>query len=194
MMEYGINPFVMRQTDTNFAGTFLTEKDINTIIEWVNAHQEEGYEGYAPFVRNFRIPVEILENTTCGEAEITSENVHLLKSGYKMRVGGETRGELRYLTRWFEGLPKQKAASVTACFYSTKHMAEVEKSQTYGISWDLITVLGGANPAVDPSTIMAPETIIRNAMGAEFGGSGKSIDRAFYEKMVDHATSHAIIG
>jgi len=191
-MMYGINGFVVRQTQPGFAGTSTTMDDLRQIVQVVT-QTCSFYEGYAPYVRNFKIPVGILSATTCGEAEITAENLHLLKSGYKVRAGGKERGEVPHLTRWFEGVPKPPAKAVTAVFYSKEHLVE-EGVEVDGDEWDLITVLGGANPEIDPASVMYPETILRNALGKEFGGSGKPIDREFYERMVDHASRYALIG
>ena len=183
------NTFVMRQTDPAFAGTVVTEADIEVICDYINLREDKGREGYAPFVTKWDIPVNLLTGTYCGEAEITPENSHLLKSGYKTR----REGELPYLTRWFEGMEKPEATRVVAICYSREQLSS-EKESVNGLKGDLILVLAGPSREVDPSDTMDPATMLRNALGKEFGGSGHPLDREMYVRMCEYYDSHALIG
>ena len=183
------NGFVLRQTKPDFAGTVVTEVDLEAILTYINLREEKGREGYAPFVTKWDIPTNLLTGTYCGEAEITDDNKHLLKSGYKTR----REGELPYLTRWFEGLNKPLATRVVAICYSREQL-EAEGEKVTGIKGDLILVLGGPDKDVDPSDTMDPATMLRNALGKEFGGSGHPLNKEMYIKMCAYYDKHALIG
>lgn len=117
-------------------------------------------------------------------AKITPENEHLLKSGYKAR----REGELPVLTRWFEGLPKPVAKYVTLVVYSKEQLAK-EGTATQA-DWGVVAVLASDSPY---DLLMTPCTMIRNHLGAEFGGSGVPIDRDIYMCSVEQWSNHAMI-
>jgi len=112
-----------------------------------------------------------------------------LKTKYETRPGDER--DIPHLVRYFprnsvEPLP---AKVVKLILYSQEQL-EKEKSNPTGFDWDLISV--NADP-YDEKVPMVPFTLIRNALGSEFGGSGSKLDREVYLDAVLFWDCHAMV-
>lgn len=151
--------------------------------------------GYAPFCRLLFVP-----NFTGAKApvvEITADNLHLLQSKYTSRV----ESELPYLSRSFprDSIMTPRAVWLCLALYTARHLVEVEDDgcDFLGITYDresdwvIVNVMGVMTSEEQPLT---PETMTRNALGPEFGGSGQPIDWSAYRESVAFWSKHAIVG
>lgn len=128
-----------------------------------------------------------------GTLKITKENEHLLKSGYFKRA----EHELPVLTRWFpsDKIEKREAKFLDLILYS-KEQIELENSKTgvqnmeYDCPWSIVSVKFQDE---DYETPMTPITMMRNALGKEYGGSGVPLDIKKYEESVKYWSENAII-
>ena len=147
-------------------------------------------DGYAPFCKLIRLPAASVGPLRDGVLEITDENRRFLRSGYKAR----TPEELPVLSRWFEGVDAPLASIVDLVVYSHEQLA-IEARESGGDdvpppdSWGVVAIL--ASDGKDQP--MAPETILRNALGPAFGGSGRELNRNAYMASVEFWESHALV-
>jgi len=137
-------------------------------------------DGYAPFCK-----LHVHRNwtdTPCQAVRIDDDNRSRLRSGYEAR----TAGELPVLVRWFEGLAPVRATWLIAILYSRNQMRE--EGEDIGADWAVVGCLATERPEETP---MAPITMMRNALGVEFGGSGVPLDPIAYRRSVDFWNTHA---
>jgi hypothetical protein len=184
IMNYELSDFISRQTKPEFVGTKVTEEQLNTIVQYINDHPDGWRPGNRTGVIVWDVPLDLV-SLKCPVAEITKDNMHMLVSKYKARRAGE----LPVLVRYFEGLEKVFPYSIEAVVY-TREQLESEKEVCFGFKGDLIVVLANRYPG---ESLMDPNTVIRNALGAEFGGSGHPIDRGYYTKSVEFWDTHALV-
>jgi len=94
-----LDPFAERQFMLNGSSSSLIDHDAADFVKRINILYEEGgkklVDGYAPFCKHLFVPNFTPANP--GAVKITTENEHLLRSGYQAR----TDKELAVLTRWF---------------------------------------------------------------------------------------------
>lgn len=182
-----------------FAGTKITDIESADFLDNMKvALTPEGTpsssafvtDGYAPFcklvfIRNFTNA----ENPVC---EIADDNRHLLQSGYKLREGA-LPGEVRYLARWmpqveWENYFSSVAPWLMVILYNKEALAGdkivIEED------WGIVSINAVTTPEEQP---MAPETMLRNALGSDFGGSGVDLNREEYEKACEFWSNHALI-
>ena len=79
---------------------------------------------------------------------------------------------------------------LTVVLYSKKHLKK-EKEEFTGCDYDIICI--NAEPFADIDVPMTPATMLRNHLGADFGGSGVPIDKEKYKKSVEFWSNHAMI-
>jgi hypothetical protein len=99
-------------------------------------------------------------STRCLTVPITSDNQHLLRSGYEARQ----RSELPVLVRWFEGVEPPVAQYLLPILYSREQLL-AEGTPIEG-DWGVVGCLYTGEPAEIP---MAPITMMRNALGVREG-------------------------
>ena len=137
-------------------------------------------EGYAPFCK-----LHVHRNWTSTRGSviaITEENRHRLRSAYEAR----NREELAVLVRWFEGIEPPVAEYLVPILYSAEQLAR-EGSPIEG-DWGIVGCLYTMEPAEIP---MVPNTMMRNTLGVEEGGSGVPMDREAYRRSVAFWERHA---
>eukprot|EP00218_Dolichomastix_sp_CCMP3274_P005548 CAMPEP_0170161954 /NCGR_PEP_ID=MMETSP0033_2-20121228/76851_1 /TAXON_ID=195969 /ORGANISM="Dolichomastix tenuilepis, Strain CCMP3274" /LENGTH=205 /DNA_ID=CAMNT_0010399579 /DNA_START=477 /DNA_END=1094 /DNA_ORIENTATION=- len=196
-----LDEFAERQwtTDESFQGTRLAHIDRAEFVRRVHEAHAAGaplHDGYAPFCKHIFIPNFV--GAKVGTLPITSENEHLLRSGYNAR----TPAELPVLTRWFPkdsvGEPPE-AAFLDVILYSREQIA-LERSDMAakqdraelpeGVPWGIISIKAQAEGFETP---MQPITMMRNALGREEGGSGVSLSRDKYTESVTYWSNNAPI-
>lgn len=190
-----LDPFCLRQFDEpEYTGTKIDfdkaefEDRVNTIFV---AGKAPLVDGYAPFCKHLFIP------NFCGAKmnylKIERDNEALLRSGYDAR----TEEELPVLVRWFplETAPTPPEAEwLDIILYSReqirKEAAARGRSDEEDAPWGIISVKA---QNVNYELPMQPITMMRNALGAEEGGSGVSLDREAYSASVAFWSRHAPI-
>ena len=208
MKTVGLTKFVMRQTESNFAGTQVSGEQLEILVniatEMMNSSMPGMIkDGNDPWVKiatiypsHPRVPDE-LDTIKYPVVEITQENEPLLLTGYKARQDGE----FPVLSRWFhpyaggdhrvEGISPHH---VDVILYTKEQLvAEGKKSgmpDYSGADFDVVSV----NAEMEEKVPMLPITLLRNALGKEYGGSGAELDPKTYAKAVEFWHRHAMIG
>lgn len=169
-----IDKFALRQfNNPTYTGTQVVY-DAKDFESKVNDYYESGHvklvDGYAPFCKHLFVPN--FADVRCGYTPITNENKHLIESIYESRKENELPVLIQYID-------KNKVEAPIATFldiilYSREQitaeniaMGEVPPSDTS--PWGIISVKG---QLTDFELPMQPITMMRNALGKEFGGSG----------------------
>jgi len=221
-MKIKLTEFALRHFDKTFGGTKILdmtpedfEKEINldgifkalemhtniTIIPYTHpmdpTQLTEGIkvmDGYAPFCK--LLAIRNFTDAKVGSMPITVENYIYLRSGYSAR----RESELPVSSRWLElPLRKPKAEWLVLVLYDKKqieeesmHNAAVGKEtfKKFEADWGIVAILGQNHPNEEP---MKPETMLRNALGVEEGGSGVALDREKYLESVDFWSENATV-
>jgi len=176
-------------------------------------------EGYAPFCK--LLFVENFTEAKVGSLPITLENYQYLRSGYSARREEELPTFSRWL-ELPTGIPKAEWLCIV-CYdqvqmtkesmpketkmydeYVDKRKNETLPSETF-FSWlksnsisyttykdlyGVVAILGQSHPGEEP---MKPETMLRNALGVEEGGSGHKLNKEDYLKSVDFWDKNATV-
>ena len=67
---------------------------------------------------------------------------------------------------------------------------DLSGASEFDADWGVVAILGQSHPNEEP---MKPETMLRNALGIEEGGSGVPLDREQYLKSVDFWSNNATV-
>jgi len=192
-----LDPFVLRQfDDPQYTGTRITF-DKATCEDKINEYFESGehplVDGYAPFCKHVFVPNFIGESIRVPYLEITPDNEGKMRSGYDVR----TEQELPVLVRWFpaETAPEPAVATfLDIILYSReqirKEAAAMGRTDEQDAPWGIISIKA---QSVDYELPMQPITMMRNALGADEGGSGVAMDREAYTNSVSFWSKHAPI-
>ena len=143
-------------------------------------------DGYAPFCKHLFIPNTFTTVATAC-AEITKENQRFLRSGYEARRANE----LAVLVQWIDinEVQPQKAMFLDIILYSKAQITlenaatgvdDVHGAEDY--EYGIVSVKG---QDVDFEQPMQPITMMRNALGKEYGGSGVPLDLDKYRASVE---------
>ena len=208
-MKIKITDFGARHFDSKFGATKILnysleefEKKVNemTIDEisnriGTNIQIVKKYpiiDGYAPFCK--LLPIDNFTDARVGSLPITLENYQYLRSGYSAR----TKNELPVLSRFFDlPIPVPKAEYLMLVLYSKEQIEKGAREQDnttelfgFDADYGIVAVLGqDVNIEIPP----CPITIMRNALGIEYGGSGVPIDNDRYAKSIEYWSCHAIV-
>ena len=177
MKNIKITDFARRHFKKEFKGTKIldkTPKEVESLINKLNPIKS--IDGYADFCK--LLVFDNFTNAKPGTIEITDDIKPYIKSGYKSR----NENELAILSRWVK-LPYEvkKANYLIFVVYSKKQLIKESKDNSFDGDWGVVAILGQNNKDEEP---MKPETMFRNALGVEEGGSGVKIDREKYKKSV----------
>jgi len=191
-----ISEFALRHFDPKFGGTkilSLEPKEFENILNReLIANIDQGaetsisamHDGYAPFCK--LIAVKNFTDARVGCVPITVANHQYIRHGYSKRRDGE----LETSSRWLElPVPAPRANYLMVIVYDkeqmdkealaeyNKKMAEggidslgLEKPEPFSGEWGVVAILGQHGSEEEP---MKPETMMRNYMPIEFGGSGQ---------------------
>ncbi|CAM9895168.1 unnamed protein product [Phaeothamnion confervicola] len=193
--EIVIDPFCVRQfTDPRYTGTKV-DYDVVAFEDKVNDAYRDGsaplVDGYAPFCKHLFLPN--FAGVRKSIVRITPENEPLLRSGYEAR----TEKELPVLARWFPRDAVDDAGEATTLdiiLYSReqirKENAAMGEDSGSEAPWGVVSVKA---QDVGHEIPMQPITMLRNALGADEGGSGVPLDRQKYLESVAFWKDHAII-
>jgi hypothetical protein len=207
-----VTNFAKRHFDPKFGGTKITShtaeefelairtghaqayhKNPHCVFTSVNSSYRTIYDGYADFCKIWT--VLNFTNAKTGTMPITLENYQYLRSGY----GSRRDEELAVLSRWFElPIPAPYAEWLQIVVYSREQLLkEHEESgfdEKFELSeddeWGVVAIL--AQNDIEPEP-MKPATMLRNALGTEYGGSGVALDPEEYNKSVEFWKTHATV-
>ena len=193
-----LDRFALRQFDASFSGgtkISISPQEFMSQLAKLNIGEADLKDGYAPFCKHVFVPNFAQCETTV--LAITSDNEHLLKTGYERR----TEKELPVLARWF---PKESVKTLIRpskfldiILYSREQIIKENEAMSNEndpeddrIPWGIISV---KSQDEDYELPMNPITVLRNALGREEGGSGVPLDREKYMQSVEYWSKHAII-
>lgn len=181
--------FALRNWEPDASGTRildLSPEDLTRRCNEALANGTQLVEGYAPFCKHL-----FLENNTptlCGFAPITTDNAHLLRSGYRARRAGE----MPVLERWFETAAPRANWLDVILYRRAQLLAEAtdypDEQPVPECDWGIVSIIGTLTPTEPP---MPPITQWRNALGRAEGGSGQPIDPTSYARAVAFWATHA---
>ena len=201
MNKIGLTNFASRYWNPDVPGTTRIGMTVDELLKQANeagfflspeakllrsVFGEEGYDSG----RVRKVTMINTSPTRAGIAEITDDNRHLLVTGYKAR----TPKELPVLGRWFEGLEAPVASYLNIVLYSREQLQlEADKSgsgDTIEEPWGIVAI--NAEVSSDGAPI-PPTTMLRNALGMEYGGNGKPLDEDEYLRSVAFWSQHATV-
>lgn len=193
-MKIELTEFAKRHFEKDFNGTKLLDVTPNEFLKYINdeylnftlgpfnnAFREDGdysnsiiRKGYAGFCIQLFIRNTFSESRT-GTMKLGLDNFQYLKSEYSTR----REGELPVMSRWLE-IPKQfvpRAEWFNVILYDRSHLlkenssgpADSEFELSDNCEWGIVAILGQQGNDEEP---MKPETMLRNYMPLEYGGSG----------------------
>ena len=193
-----LDPFCFKQFE-KAAGSNFIDMDRLEFIARVNEFYENSgksalKDGYAPFCKHLFIP-NTFTNMATACAEITKDNLRFLRSGYEAR----RENELPVLVQWLDinEVPTSCAKFLDIILYS-KAQITLENTST-GIEdvhgaedyeYGIVSVKG---QDCDYETPMQPITMMRNALGKEYGGSGVPLNLDKYKASVEFWKKHALL-
>ena len=186
-----VDPFCFRQFSENdkskeYGGTVF-DVSIQKFEEIVNDRYDSDLlkDGYAPFCKHLFVENDFTEGRV-NVLPVTSENEHLLRCRYEAR----NEKELPVLSRYFpkdlvsdEQNPLPVGKYLDLILYSreqiNKENAAMGNDSKSDAPWGIVSIKA---QDVDYELPMQPITCMRNALGAEHGGSGVPIIREEYMK------------
>lgn len=193
MKTVGISKFLLRQADPDFDKTRIPQEYfegirgivLSELLDDVNVQ-----DGYAPFckvvpiknlwdVKTSYVSVDDLDN---GLIEGT-----LLPADYVSRREGEPAMPSTPTLVTKQELP---SANYLHCILYTREHLEEEGEEVTGADLDLICVNAEMGMIGAP---MTPSTLLRNALGPDFGGSGHVPSVEEYNKSVAFWQSHMFV-
>lgn len=196
-MTIYINDFAYRHWDNpKFTGTRITSTSklefINHVRKFIS--EKGGFDkvsiaGYAPFCRHVIIPN--FTDAEVGSVLITDELIPKIKTGYLSR----RPDELPVLCRWIErkDIPGGKpplATHLNLIFYNRDQIIREKQAMNdlitdddFQFDWGLISIKGQIDNRDSP---MLPMTMMRNALGIEYGGSSEKINVQDYNESVKY--------
>eukprot|EP01038_Epipyxis_sp_PR26KG_P008305 gene8305-11236_t len=184
---FALDPFGQRQfNNPSYTGTqvYFDEKEfeerINTMYE---AGGIELKDGYASFCKHLFVPN--FAKVKCGYATITAENKSLIESCYEARKADELPVLIQYIPK--EVFEPQEATYLDIILYSRdqiikENIAMGSQPPASDAPWGIISVKG---QLCDYELPMQPITMMRNALGKEYGGSGVPIELNKYKESVE---------
>lgn len=199
-----VDPFCFKQFDPK-AGSLYIDLDKELFGEKINDFyhlvKDEGglKDGYAPFCKHLFI--NNITDAISAFIEVTPERERFLKSEYEARRENELAVLVRYLDRKALeselGFTVQKAQFLDIILYSKAQIQEENKATGFedpnkDLDYDY-GIVSVKPQDVDIETPMQPITMMRNALGKEYGGSGEQIDFKKYKESVDFWTKFATL-
>ena len=190
-----LDPFCARQfDDATYTGTRIDwdKEDFVARVSQAHAAGAPLVDGYAPFCKHIFIPSFI--PAVLPYLAVTHHNEHLLRSAYEAR----TEAELPVLSRWFpaDSVPDPPPAThLDIILYSREQLRKEAEAmgRTDEQSEHPWGIISAKAQDVAYELPMQPITMMRNALGADEGGSGVPLEREKYMTSVGFWSNHAPI-
>lgn len=216
MKSIQIGKFAARHFDKSFGGTQILDMSVEQVEDVLNdifvsnggvleenvnvSSKDLAYlnkkivDGYASFCK--LLFVDNFTQAKTGVVPITMENYQYIRHKYSAR----TKDELPILTTYLQlppGIDVPRATTLCFVLYSKAQMdfedsmqAE-DRRENVSSEWCVVAILGQMEMEEHP---MKPITMMRNALGAEEGGSGHKLDRDAYMRSVEFWSKNVTIG
>ena len=215
MIDY--TNFVMRHFKEDFKGTNLSKFDKGDLLDLINNAYDELFmidvnpesttevellDSLYPFCKYLVIPIEGVLDIPCKTKCIEPADYQFIEWDYSSR----TPDELAVATRWLnlpKMFPRPKSKYLIAILYTreqleSEHLAQETEPDVTPVTFELhedteygiVSLMGTIEPYPDP---LVPITMMRNALGKEYGGNGTPIDRAEYDKSVEFWRHHILV-
>jgi hypothetical protein len=213
-MKIKLTEFALRHFNPKFGATKIlnyTPEEFEEIVQF--SIDSKGYglfdsfktevlpiiNGYAPFCK--LLPITNFTDAKSGTIPLTLENIGIyqfIRSGYFTR----TEDELPVFSRWVK-LPfnRPNAEFLMLILYSKEQIDKESitkslenKSYThipFEADYGIVSINGQSHPYEEP---IKPETMIRNALGIKYGGSGVKINKKKYLESVQFWENNISIG
>jgi len=181
-----MTPFAERQYRPDFGGTCLKPEWVQDMIQRAESATDirPGYADFNKIIvldnRDQRYPLR-LRVIPRAAAIAQSATFH---TAYEAR----RPEELPVLAEWVTGVNGDVAPYVHLIVYSRAQLELEDEPVT--ADWGIVSINAGAAAAAEP---MRPITMMRNALGVAFGGSGHDIDEAAYRASAAYWTEHIMI-
>jgi len=211
----GYDPFVLRQFKPDFKGTNLSKVDPTKLLDLINVN----YQKFLSYKEDKKEnDVNLLDSEwdfckyivfTNPSKEIKAQVAKIDLSIYpyiRTSYSSRTPEELPVLSRWAELPPgfTQPSANYVVCVlysraqllaeYDKKVFPEgTEKPEFYlpeSVEYGIVAIMGTILPEPDP---LIPITIMRNALGMEYGGNATKLNKEIYLKSVQFWDTHIMI-
>jgi hypothetical protein len=191
-----VDPFCLRQFDKASGKAPFVDMAVAAFEARANAAYAAGggdaglVDGYAPFCKH--LFVDNFAGCAGAVAEVTPASERHLRTGYVSR----TDKELAVLSRWFPAgtVDAGEARFLDLILYSRaqirKENAAMGEDSGSDAPWGVVSIKA---QDVDRELPMQPITMMRNALGADEGGSGVPLDAAKYRESVAYWKDHAPI-
>jgi len=189
--------FAKRQWESEYKGLVIKmpmQELEDKVNELYHKNPSALADGYAPFCKHLFVPC-FLEGARAEAVPITDANKGALLSEYQAR----TEQELPVLVRWFPvgSVEAPSATHLDLILYSREQIIKETEAMGRDLAeatdpspWGLISIKA---QLVDYEIPMTPITMLRNALGKEYGGSGVPLDKGKYQKSVEYWSKHAVI-
>ncbi len=160
------------------------------IIHVLNFEPRELQDGYAPFSKHVFLQNEWGEMRSL-TMPITDENRSKLRSGYQRRY----EGELMWLQRWFLKSEVGETPSAEYLDVEVYSREQIEKEDGKPMEnctspWIVVSVKGVMEKKSVP---VVPATMINNAFGTTYGGSGVALDPIAYAEAAEFWEKNATV-
>lgn len=193
----GLTDFVKRQWKSDFAGTKMSSVSNQDFIETVNLYSKEHVyhlsNDHAKIIHKSHPEWEFCKylifsnpykEIRSGAIPLSLEHYPFIRTGYSKR----TDSELSFLSRWLELPPGFKPNSAEALCIVLYSNAQLEKEHyanditkntpfTLAADYGIVAILGLPSFEISPPP---PITILRNALGKEYGGNGQPLNNQEY--------------
>lgn len=180
-----VEPKDFEQWLNTFAKMFFEKPDDRWIDMEKDILRVGIFDGYAPFCK--LLVMKNITDARTGSLPITESNYRFLRTDYSSRRDDE----LAVFSRWFDfppGIEKPRAEYTVSILYSKEQIDKesmamynkklasndidaigAEPPASFDADWGVVAILGQMHYKEEP---MKPETMLRNYMPIEFGGSG----------------------
>ena len=174
--------FSKRHFEKSFKGTKILDITPVEFEEILNTKECKMLDGYADFcklmvVKNFTSA----KTGTVSIGQVSNRNIHSI---YESRTEEELPVLTTYVNLRSESVPTAEYL-VVVLYSHAQLVAEHDPTQLFelgkGDEYGIVAILGQMSDKEEP---MKPSTMIRNAMGILFGGSGEPLDKEKYLESV----------
>ncbi len=195
-----VDDFCVKQfNNPNYTGSQIHYESIDAFEAKINEFYESGnyplVDGYASFCKHLFVPN--FANVKCGYMKVTEDNKSLVESCYESRRPEELPVLIQYFDQNKVSVPV--ASFLDIILYSREQIIKENEAMPNKSAssvppsdapWGIISV---KSQLCDHECPMQPITMMRNALGREYGGSGVPLEESKYRESVKFWTENVAI-